>query len=210
MPPRLPFDLLYLMVQYVIDTASTPCERADARAVSLVCRNLRDVGQAPLWHNLTFPHLWAERGDEGADERRVLGMVRCLRWEEEEGRELQPERPRFRRSMGAFFSLFGNLTTITAVELVHFPHSQLPLAFSAISSSASISAISSLRLVATAHRQSHLPSITDADLVEFLQSLPALTSLDIDASFLPPAHPASPYSLATAKSGTCAPTPIPP
>lgn len=82
--PRLPYDVLRLIAKQKVLPGDWEQPGDTARALSRTCRDLRDTGQGLLWQTLTLPHRTVvERMDEAAM-RRLLRMVRTLRWDKKE------------------------------------------------------------------------------------------------------------------------------
>ncbi|GAA6030689.1 hypothetical protein JCM8097_006274 [Rhodosporidiobolus ruineniae] len=190
MLPRLPLDVLYLIVRHAINTASTPREWADAPAVSLVCRDLRDVGQGALWHTLILPHYFVEASFDSPAKKRLLSMVRDLRWDEgpnDDDPFLDEERSA--RSYAVFLHLLKSMTSLEAVAASCGWRGQLPRLLPALRSSPSRLRIRRLALVGEARHG--LRSNVEDDVVVVLAQLPALSSLAFNVFGLTPSSTSS-------------------
>ncbi|BGP20919.1 hypothetical protein JCM10213v2_009084 [Rhodosporidiobolus nylandii] len=183
--PRLPLDVVHLVAQAGIGAAVKEEERELAQAVSLVCRDWRDVGQSALWRRLTLPRaLGGWRKARG----RLFGMVRELRWEEVEVEGGSEESST--EAVSAFLGALETLAGLEKVELHHFPVARLTSALCALLSSPSLPRLTTLTLdgsFAAGSRESRLDETT---LIRVLRGLPALSTFSCDlAPLLPPSSP---------------------
>ncbi|GAA5831605.1 hypothetical protein JCM11251_000766 [Rhodosporidiobolus azoricus] len=92
--PALPYDVLSQIALEAIGSAVEREERDVACAISLVCHDLRYVGQSALWRKLTLPRPALQGDGAGGAVERLLAMVQHLRWEvgaeEDEGDGFDP------------------------------------------------------------------------------------------------------------------------
>ncbi|GAA5915472.1 hypothetical protein JCM6882_007903 [Rhodosporidiobolus microsporus] len=195
--PRLPYDVLHRIVTDAVGEAVKPAERDVARAVSLVCRDLRDVGQGFLWSTFTLPRRDVHVQLEGQSEKRLSSMIRRLRWEEKEGGyndENEWVDPQADVDVSGAFALFLSLVLrldkLIAVDTFDLSGDRLARAMYNLSSSPSRPFIASLTLSGDASNYRPSPSAAlapdELQLVQFLLRFPSLSSFASDLGGLAP------------------------
>ncbi|GAA5916463.1 hypothetical protein JCM6882_006464 [Rhodosporidiobolus microsporus] len=187
--PRLPFDVLHYVSAEAAGDAVEPEERAVARTVSLVCRDLRDVGQGILWRTLTLPSRRIENLLDRQEARRLWTKVKVLRWKEDIA-DWRRDEPTFAQVVEAFKRLLEEAEQLKAVDLNEAPLEFLAEILSSISSSPSRTSISSFSIAGpTTVRHPVSSRLDEQDLVRFLGTLPALSSFTSRLSNLSTSSP---------------------
>ncbi|BGP20889.1 hypothetical protein JCM10213v2_009054 [Rhodosporidiobolus nylandii] len=138
---RLPLDIVRLIARAGAGTGADIDERELAKAVSLVCRDLRDVGQDALWWRVVLRQ-GAGEVDWREDARReqLMGRAKVVRLEGEDGSTEED----IEEAIAAYEAILASSQRVTAVELDDVPAEALPRAIAAISSSPSRTCMSSL------------------------------------------------------------------
>ncbi|GAA5947870.1 hypothetical protein JCM10213_003387 [Rhodosporidiobolus nylandii] len=183
---RLPLDIVRLIARAGAGTGADIDERELAKAVSLVCRDLRDVGQDALWWRVVLRQ-GAGEVDWREDARReqLMGRAKVVRLEGEDGSTEED----IEEAIAAYEAILASSQRVTAVELDDVPAEALPRAIAAISSSPSRTCMSSLFIRGAVLGLDGAVHSSETTLIDFLHSLPALTSLALHLWGFPPASP---------------------
>ncbi|GAA5970349.1 hypothetical protein JCM11641_001674 [Rhodosporidiobolus odoratus] len=178
-PPRrqLPYDIIRLIAHVARDSFGEDDVRQVARSFALVCRELKDVGQAMLWSRLDLPHRWAEEEAQTEAKRRILGMVRILRVE---GRV--PERcDLLDRTAKTISTLAPMLSAVKTLELAEVPSvgvvSDILVAMSASPSAGNITDVALAGELQTL--DTGASELGETGLLRALQAFPSLSSLSL-------------------------------
>ncbi|GAA5852029.1 hypothetical protein JCM8547_000132 [Rhodosporidiobolus lusitaniae] len=185
--PRLPYDVLRLVVQAAGRTSENDGERRAAeRALSLLCRDLRDDGQRLVWQTLALPNLSAEDVLRGRRGERLAAMVRLLRWEEEEGEEdewFPLGEPRLSQSVEVFLAVLRHSAVLDTLELTCLPFSHAEKVLEAIPTSPSSGRIEHFHFRGLLGEPGEPSRLTEAGINTILRSLTSLTSLSFHPDF---------------------------
>ncbi|GAA5915469.1 hypothetical protein JCM6882_007902 [Rhodosporidiobolus microsporus] len=185
--PSLPYDIIHRIALDAVDDAFELEDRETGRAVSLVCRDLRNVVQGLVWRVVKVPHLWLEQNMEKEEATRLLQMVRTLRWDE--GIDLSRSGPRVQQSVQTFARLARALGGITKIEVVDLPSDHSTTLLSSIFASPSLSSIRFFSLVGFTSSLIDEGPLRQTELVDILRSFPALSAFNCQVSELASADP---------------------
>ncbi|GAA5916458.1 hypothetical protein JCM6882_006461 [Rhodosporidiobolus microsporus] len=168
--PHLPYDLLHRIATDAVGDAVEPAERTVAQAVSLVCRDLRDVGQGFLWSTFTLPRRDVHLELEGQSGQRLTSMIRRLRWAEkewvyidDEGWENPQADVDTTAAFAVFVALVARLDSLVGVDAIGLSRQDLLRTFTTLYSSPSRPHITSLGLGVIPLSLAHLSVDSTAD-----------------------------------------------
>ncbi|GAA5831602.1 hypothetical protein JCM11251_000765 [Rhodosporidiobolus azoricus] len=175
-PPVLPYDLLRMVAVEASSQGQTSEEKEVARAVSLVCRDLRDVGQAVLLRQVNFPRPKCQGEEDLPPPPRIVGFIRTLAWLDPDWRairedDIEEQEPLFKRTI-------QRCAHLDRLELVQYDRHRFISLFAALASSPSCFTLTHLKIHASAPFVLCGPGThyTSGQLLEYLAIFPALTS----------------------------------
>ncbi|GAA5993538.1 hypothetical protein JCM11641_001946 [Rhodosporidiobolus odoratus] len=181
--PLLPWELVRKVAQDVVGEDviedSEQDRRDDARSLSLVCRELRYIGQEALFHRVTLPHRELETALATRSAANVLKRVRRTRWLYRG----QDEQHDASSSASVFINAIRRMPALRAVELYYFPPRHLSDIFHPLS----FTKVDSLTIIGDRPDQSYAFKYIDEPHLILLLGFPRhLASLNLDLSTLGP------------------------
>ncbi|GAA5831582.1 hypothetical protein JCM11251_000758 [Rhodosporidiobolus azoricus] len=172
--------LPHVRLRHVAVEAAAQChtteEKEAAGAVSLVCRDLRGVGQSILLQQVTFPRPKCQGMQDLPPPPRIVGFIRTLAWLDPDWRairedDIEKQEPFFKRTI----QRCGHLTRL---ELIRYDQNRFISLFAALSSSPSRLPLVHLKIHGSAPFVLCGPGThySSGELLEYLAIFPFLTS----------------------------------
>ncbi|GAA5916461.1 hypothetical protein JCM6882_006463 [Rhodosporidiobolus microsporus] len=190
-PPNLPLDVLQDVVDLALDGLGSE-GRELAAAISLVCRDLRDVGQKALLTTITFPRPPHHARSATPPSPRLANFVRSLAWSDPQWRAPREEVISSQEEL--FMRTVQRCPRLDRVELVGYDRHRFVSLLASLSSSFSRTTLSHLTIAVTAPFTFNGAGtlFTSQDLLEYLLGFPSLKSFAGDVWRLLPDGPSPP------------------